>query len=74
VTWWRERNREVDFVVADGRRVLAIEVASGRKKDGLPGLEAFATVTPRARPLLIGAQGLPLERALDVVASDLLGG
>jgi hypothetical protein len=74
VTWWRERNREVDFVVADGRRVLAVEVASGRKKDGLPGLEAFTTATPRARPLLIGAQGLPLERALDVVASDLLAG
>jgi hypothetical protein len=74
VTWWRERNREVDFVVADGRRVTAIEVASGRKKDALPGLGAFTGAVAGARPLLIGAQGLPLEQALEVAASDLLAG
>jgi len=30
VTYWRERNREVDFVVETGGRVTAIEVKSGR--------------------------------------------
>jgi predicted AAA+ superfamily ATPase len=74
VTWWRERNREVDFVVADGRRVTAIEVASGRRKDALPGLGAFTRAVAGAVPLLIGAQGLALERALEVAASDLLAG
>lgn len=71
VTWWREGDREVDFVVADHERVLAIEVASGRRKASLPGLDAFRRVAP-ARRLLIGAQGLPLEVALSTPAVDLV--
>ena len=37
VFYWRERNREVDFVLRKGQRVTAIEVKSGRKKSALPG-------------------------------------
>ncbi len=73
VSWWRDANREVDFVLSDGRRVLAIEVAGGRVKDSLPGLEAFTRLAPASRPLLVGAQGLPLEQALLLTAADLLG-
>ena len=73
VSWWRDANREVDFVLSDGRRVLAIEVAGGRVKDSLPGLEAFTRMAPASRPLLVGAQGLPLEQALLLTAADLLG-
>lgn len=62
--YWRDRNREVDFVAVDGRRLLAIEVTSGRRKDALPGLEAFATTYPRTRQLLVGGQGIPLEEFL----------
>jgi len=39
---WRDRNREVDFVVERGHRLIAIEIKSGRRRDTLPGLEAFA--------------------------------
>lgn len=60
-SYWRERDREVDFVVRVGKRVTAIEVASGRRKDALPGLAAFAKEHRGARPLLVGTQGLPLE-------------
>lgn len=73
VTWWREGDREVDFVLAGPEGVLAIEVASGRHKPGLPGLEAFGRAVP-SRKLLIGAQGLPLEVALSTPADDLFGG
>ncbi len=71
VTWWRDRDREVDFVLTGPRGVLAIEVASGRAKPGLPGLAAFAREVPSARALLVGAQGLPLEEILSRPASDL---
>jgi predicted AAA+ superfamily ATPase len=71
VTWWREGDREVDFVVSDGTRVLAIEVASGRRKRGLPGLEAFGGAFDSEK-LLVGAQGLPLETALTMSADQLL--
>ena len=29
-SWWRDANREVDFVLSDSHRVLAIEVGSDR--------------------------------------------
>jgi predicted AAA+ superfamily ATPase len=72
VTWWRERGREVDFVLSDGRRLVAIEVASGRRKAALPGLAAFEAAEGPATKLLIGAQGLPLELALSTPAPVLL--
>jgi predicted AAA+ superfamily ATPase len=67
VTWWRAGDREVDYVLAGRGGVLAIEVASGRRKPSLPGLEAFGREF-ESRKLLIGAQGLPLEAALAMPA------
>jgi hypothetical protein len=74
VGWWRERNQEVDFVVSDGRRTTAIEVASGRRKASVPGLRRFVQAFPEAKPLLIGGQGMALEEALSVGTADLLEG
>jgi len=62
--YWREGNREVDYVVATSRRPLALEVTSGRRKDSLPGLDAFNRKYRNARPMLVGAQGIPLEEFL----------
>ncbi|MCX7246131.1 MAG: ATP-binding protein, partial [Burkholderiales bacterium] len=39
--YWRERNREVDFVLRVGRKLIAIEVKSGRSQDVLAGMQAF---------------------------------
>jgi uncharacterized protein len=64
VFYWRERNREVDFVVKVGRRLLAVEVKSGRSRGELSGLEAFGSAFPRARKLLVGADGIALEEFL----------
>lgn len=72
VSWWREGDREVDFVLSDRSTVLAIEVASGRRKPSLPGLDAFGRVV-ESRKLLIGPQGLDLEVALSTPAAQLLG-
>ncbi len=73
VTWWRERDREVDFVVEGRGRLLAIEVASGRRKGSLPRMGAFMRLHRHATPLLIGAQGLPLDVALSTPVENLLG-
>lgn len=70
--YWRERNREVDFVVRAGRRLVAIEVKSGRRRDGLPGMEAFAQAFRPARRLLIGADGIALEEFLSRPVEDWL--
>ena len=60
VTYWREGDHEVDFVIARGRDIWAIEVKSGRSGKAA-GLTRFRNRYPEARTLLIGAQGIPLE-------------
>ena len=64
--YWRDRNREVDFVVKAGRELIAIEVKSGRRRDALPGLKAFIEAYPKARPLLIGGDGIAVEDFLSM--------
>jgi hypothetical protein len=62
--YWRERSREVDFVVRRGRRVVAIEVKSGRAPDAFAGLGAFSEAFRPARTLLVGGDGIPLDEFL----------
>lgn len=64
VSYWRERNREVDFVLTRGERRAAVEVTSGRRKDSLPGMDAFTRSHHATRRLLVGGQGIPLEEFL----------
>jgi predicted AAA+ superfamily ATPase len=59
--YWREGNREVDFVVRVGRTLTAIEVKSGRTHDAQPGLTAFAEAFKPARKLLVGGDGIRVE-------------
>lgn len=60
VHYWREGHAEVDFVVASGGRLQALEVKSGRPGK-LSGLEAFRRRQPDSRALVIGTGGVPLE-------------
>ncbi|MCX6071832.1 MAG: ATP-binding protein [Chloroflexi bacterium] len=62
--YWRDRNREVDFVTRAGRTLTALEVKSGRARDTRPGLEAFATEFKPRRSLLIGGGGIEVEEFL----------
>jgi predicted AAA+ superfamily ATPase len=64
VFYWRDRNYEVDFVVRVGKVVTAIEVKSGRAPDAFPGLAAFSAAVPKARKLVVGADGVPVEEFL----------
>lgn len=64
VTYWRERNQEVDFVLQQGKTTVAIEVKSGARRESLPGMDAFARTFKPKRQLLVGGQGIPLEEFL----------
>jgi len=68
VLYWRHRNREVDFVVQRGERLTAIEVKSGPRRDGLPGLASFEEAYGPVRKLLIGGDGTPVEAFLGAAA------
>ena len=61
LSYWRERNHEVDFVVKAGRRLVAIEVKSGRALQAHAGTEAFAQAFKVHRALLVGGDGISLE-------------
>jgi hypothetical protein len=72
VTYWRERNHEVDFVLQQGKTTVAIEVKSGARRESLPGMEAFARTFKPKRQLLVGGQGIPLEEFLSKPAAHWL--
>jgi len=64
VFYWRERQREVDFVVKAGRTLTAIEVKTGRRRETLAGMDAFVQAFKPQRTLLVGSGGIPLETFL----------
>lgn len=73
ISWWREGNLEVDFVLEKGGQMLAIEVKSGAVK-GIGGLEAFLNAHPGARGLVVGPRGAGWEgRTFAELGSFLAG-
>lgn len=65
VMYWRERDLEVDYVVEDAQGLTAIEVKSGRERDGdRRGLDAFVTRNALARVRLVGTGGTLLAAFL----------
>jgi uncharacterized protein len=61
VGYWREGELEVDYVIEQGDRRLALEVKSGRRRAAPPGLAAFESRFGPCRKLLVGPGGLELE-------------
>lgn len=70
--YWRDGDREVDFVVERAGRITAIEVKSGRTRNVQAGLTTFHAAFAPARSLLIGEGGIPLEEFLLRPASKVL--
>ena len=73
VTYWREQNKEVDFVIQRGGSLVAIEVKSGGRKQTLPGIAAFDKAHQPTAKLLVGGQGIPIAEFLQAPASHWLG-
>ena len=70
--YWREGNQEVDFVLAKGKKLTAIEVKSAPKPVVSNGLNVFAEKYPHAKKLLVGAGGVTLAEFLSQPANDWL--
>ncbi|MCX5977033.1 MAG: ATP-binding protein [Coprothermobacterota bacterium] len=60
LTYWRDGASEVDYVIARGLDLWAIEVKSGRSGK-TSGLIRFRVRYPNAKALLVGGSGIPLE-------------
>ena len=64
VFYWRERNKEVDFILRRNKDLLAIEIKSGATKGNLPGMEEFGRIFKPKHKLLVGGDGISLEKFL----------
>ena len=73
VFYWRERSREVDFVVRSGRLLTAIEVKSGRSTGSLAGMTAFGEAFHPDRKLLVGGDGIAVEDFLSQPVEHWVG-
>ena len=69
--YWREKSREVDFVLKKGKALIGIEVKSSSHSGPLHGMDAFAKAFKPKRQLCIGADGVPLEEFLTADLKDL---
>lgn len=71
VFYWREGNQEVDFVLKQGKKIVAIEVKSSRRKEVLPGMKAFQKNYHADNIILVGEHGFSLETFLQTPLADL---
>ena len=63
--YWREGDKlEVDFILAKGKRLVAIEVKSGNQLRNLSGLDAFCSRHIESKRLVIHDDGTPLVEFL----------
>lgn len=72
LAYWRKGKLEVDFVLARGQRVTAIEVKSGKAGRSMPGMNAFALAYPGSSRLVVGENGIPLVEFLSEPAERWL--
>lgn len=60
IGYWRESPYEVDFVISDAIRLVAIEVKSGASTGNLAGLDAFKAHYTTCKTLLVGTGGVAM--------------
>lgn len=70
VFYWREGNKEVDYILRRGKSVTAIEVKSGRVKDSFSGMDSFTTAFTPKQKIIVGIQGISIEEFLLAPVSD----
>ncbi|MCL2790675.1 MAG: AAA family ATPase [Desulfobulbus sp.] len=64
ILYWQESPHEVDFVLTNGRKILAIEVKSGAKYAPPKGLAIFAGKFKDAKTMIVGEGGISLAEFL----------
>ena len=72
VQYWRESPDEVDFVLTNRRKLVAIEVKSGTKFAAPKGLSVFTGKFREASQLIVGEGGVSLAEFLSHPAADWL--
>ena len=72
VYYWRDRSREVDFVIETPRKLYAVEVKSG-KTVNTTGLRDFCALYPDASPIILGRGGIDFETFFSTDPREIFG-
>jgi uncharacterized protein len=72
VLYWRDRNREVDFVLKKGKELIALEVKSRRAKTSLPGMDVFLKTYRAIKLLMVGGGGIGIEEFLGMNSEQII--
>ena len=72
VRYWREGSLEVDFVIGNGRNLVAIEVKSGRSAGAVPGLKEFSRRNRDCGMLTVGGGDISVGEFLRYPVSHWL--
>lgn len=70
LTYWREGDDEVDFVITDGRRVVTVEVKTGSADERHRGTDAFRARHHADRSIVVGAGAIGAMEFLSVPARE----
>lgn len=68
--YWREKHLEVDFILQQGERIIAIEVKSGKQKSS-KGMEGFTRSFKPFKAITIGSNSYPWEEFISNDPEDL---
>jgi len=71
--YWREGDKEVDFVLQSGDNITAIEVKSNQTSFKRSGIDLFVAQFKPNRIILVGDQGMPLADFFKTPVSNLIG-
>ncbi len=70
VQYWRESSDEVDFVLCNSRKLVAIEVKSGSQYTQSKGLGVFKQMYEKTQLLIIGDSDIPVVEFLSSPVED----
>lgn len=70
IFYWRDHNKEIDFVLQKGDNIIALEVKSGLRDHIISGSLDFSKRFPVKRMLLIGGGGISLEQFFSTNISE----
>lgn len=73
LSYWREGDNEVDFVLKHGDNITAIEVKSGSKNFERSGIDLFVKEFKPNRVLLVGDQGISIADFLTSPITNFIG-
>ena len=73
LSYWRQGDLEVDFVLKHGDSITAIEVKSNTDTINRSGMDLFVKEFKPSRVLLVGDKGIPLADFLASPLTDFIG-